>query len=210
VEAPNDAAYDQIVSDLEDRFGSTWSRAEIQAAVDAARAEIEPQSHHPEFLTILVGKHARDHLVAAAKRTGRTMRPVPHLLFVCEHNSARSQMAAAFAEHFGGAAVHVHSAGPNPRGALRPLVREVMAAKGVELDDLYASGVTDDVVHAADVIIEIGTSLPEVPGKTHVSWDVPDLLELDEVALPRVRDDLKWRVLALLESLGVRQLDAEG
>lgn len=207
MDAPKETDYSRVVDDLEDRFGTTWSRDEIQRAVDAGRAEIEPQSHHPEFLTILVGKHARDHLVAAAKRQGKTPRPVPHLLFVCQHNSARSQLAAAFAERHGGAGVHAHSAGPEPRGELRPLVQEVLAEKGIHLDHLYASGVTDDVLHAADVIIEIGATLPQVPAKTHLIWDVRDPREGNIADFRAARDDIEKRVVSLLRSLDVPLVD---
>lgn len=203
VEAPDDTVYARIVADLEDRFGATFDHGEVSAAVDRARAEIEPESRHPEFLRILVTKHARDHLAAAAKRHGRIPHTVPHLLFVCEHNSVRSQMAAALAEHHGGERVHVHSAGRQRGGPLRPIVQEVLAEKGIRLEHAYASDITDDIVHAADVIVEIGASLPEVPGKVHVQWDVADPADGDPEEFRAARDELERRVLDLFESLGV-------
>lgn len=51
------------------------------------------------------------------------------VLFVCEHNSARSQMAEAYLQRLGGDEVAVESCGLEA-GILNPLVVEVMAEEG--------------------------------------------------------------------------------
>ena len=56
------------------------------------------------------------------------------VLFVCIHNSARSQMAEAWLNHLCGEFFEAHSAGLEP-GVLNPLVVEVM--KEVEIDISY-------------------------------------------------------------------------
>jgi len=52
-----------------------------------------------------------------------------HVLFVCEHNSARSQMAEAFLQQLGGEAFAVESCGLEA-GTINPLVVEVMRELG--------------------------------------------------------------------------------
>ena len=47
------------------------------------------------------------------------------VLFICEHNSARSQMAEAFLKQLGGETFTIESAGLEP-SKLNPLVVEVM------------------------------------------------------------------------------------
>ena len=52
------------------------------------------------------------------------------VLFVCVHNSGRSQMAAAFLERLSGGRVEVDSAGAEPSDAVNPSVVEVMKERG--------------------------------------------------------------------------------
>ena len=56
-------------------------------------------------------------------------KPSPRVLFLCIHNSARSQMAAAFLGHLGGGRFRVESAGLEP-GTLNPLAVRAMADAG--------------------------------------------------------------------------------
>lgn len=54
------------------------------------------------------------------------------VLFVCVHNSARSQMAEAFLNKLGGDKFEAHSAGIEP-GILNPLVVESMKEIGIDI-----------------------------------------------------------------------------
>jgi hypothetical protein len=58
-----------------------------------------PKSRVRDFLPVLFERHARNQLLAYAQVAGRAAKPVAELLFVCVHDAARSQMAAALAEH---------------------------------------------------------------------------------------------------------------
>ena len=62
------------------------------------------------------------------------------VLFVCIHNSARSQMAEAWTNHFCGDFFEAHSAGLEP-GTLNPLVVEVMKEKGIDISSKSTQGV---------------------------------------------------------------------
>ena len=71
----------------------------------------------------------------------------PRVLFLCIHNSARSQMAAAFLKQLAGDRFDVESAGLEP-GKLNPLAVAAMHAAGVDISanptqsvfDLFNSG----------------------------------------------------------------------
>ncbi|OPX97112.1 MAG: Arsenate-mycothiol transferase ArsC2 [Syntrophorhabdus sp. PtaB.Bin047] len=54
------------------------------------------------------------------------------VLFVCVHNSARSQMAEAFLNRLAGDRFHAESAGMEP-GVLNPLAVEVMKEEGIDI-----------------------------------------------------------------------------
>src|SRR5688572_11456384 len=56
------------------------------------------------------------------------------VLFLCVHNSARSQMAEAYLKKFGGERFHVESAGLEP-GRLNPLAIEVMKEDAIDISN---------------------------------------------------------------------------
>lgn len=64
------------------------------------------------------------------------------VLFVCVHNSARSQMAEAFLDKLGGERFQAESAGLEP-GVLNPLAVEVMREIGIDISQKKTQGVFD-------------------------------------------------------------------
>jgi arsenate reductase len=66
----------------------------------------------------------------------------PLALFVCIHNSARSQMAEAFARKHLGDRMDVVSAGLE-RGTLNPVVVDVMRERGLDLSQNKAKSIAD-------------------------------------------------------------------
>ncbi len=75
------------------------------------------------------------------------------VLFICVHNSARSQMAEEYLRRLGGGAYEVESAGLEP-GEINPLAARVMAEEGIDISakrtqsvfDLWRQGKTFDLV----------------------------------------------------------------
>ena len=66
----------------------------------------------------------------------------PKVLFICVHNSARSQMAEAFLKDICGAEFEVQSAGLEP-GTLNPLAVEVMREAGFDISKNKTQAVFD-------------------------------------------------------------------
>lgn len=64
------------------------------------------------------------------------------VLFVCIHNSARSQMAEAYLKKFGGESFEVESAGLEP-GILNPFVVDVMKEDGIDISNNKTKSVFD-------------------------------------------------------------------
>lgn len=64
------------------------------------------------------------------------------VLFICVHNSARSQMAEAFLNSMGGEHFIAESAGLEP-GKLNPIVVEVMKEAGLDISNNATKGVFD-------------------------------------------------------------------
>jgi arsenate reductase (thioredoxin) len=64
------------------------------------------------------------------------------VLFVCIHNSARSQMAEAYLNRLGRGRFEAESAGIEP-GTLNPLVVEVMKDEGIDISGNKTKGVSE-------------------------------------------------------------------
>lgn len=103
------------------------------------------------------------------------------ILFVCIHNSARSQMAEAFVNQYCGEKFAAASAGLEP-GTLNPLVVEAMAEEGIDISkneaksvwELFTSGMTYGYV--ITVCDETNAErCPIFPGNAiRLHWSFPD------------------------------------
>jgi arsenate reductase len=197
--------YDRLVDDLAYTYEGIFSRDSIVEAVASARAALEPTATIKDFLPILVSRFAREQLTAAAQADGRLIKPVPELLFVCVQNAGRSQMAAALAQHLSAGKVHVRSAGSKPADKINPMAVHVLAERGITLTEAYPKPLTNDVVHAADVIVTMGCgdACPIYPGKRYLDWDVADPNDQPIERVRDIRDDLQARITALLRDLNI-------
>jgi arsenate reductase len=100
------------------------------------------------------------------------------ILFVCTHNSARSQMAEGFLRALGGDRFDVESAGTEP-GTLHPLAIQAMGEAGVDISLQRAKAVDPFYRRAIDVVItvcdEANEACPIFPNaKRRLHWSFPD------------------------------------
>lgn len=136
------------------------------------------------------------------------------VLFLCIHNSARSQMAEAYLKKFGGENFEVESAGLEP-GVLNPIAVEVMREEGIDISQnktkdvfqLHAAGyVFDYVITVCDA--KNSARCPVFPGlHKKIAWDFDDPSQFqgnyeDKIeATRRVRDNIKNAVRDLIAEL---------
>jgi arsenate reductase len=125
------------------------------------------------------------------------------ILFVCVHNAGRSQMAAGFARELGGDRVEVFSAGSEPAATINPVAVQAMAEQGIDIAGTQPAILTPDAVRAADVVITMGCgdACPIFPGKRYEDWELTDPAGQPIEVVREVRDDIRGRVEALLQSL---------
>lgn len=102
------------------------------------------------------------------------------VLFVCVHNSARSQMAEAFVNRYCGDQFEAASAGLEP-GTLNPLAVEAMAEDGIDISahttksiwDTFREGHTYGYI--VTVCDETNEKCPIFPGNgIRLHWSFPD------------------------------------
>ncbi|WP_223809169.1 arsenate-mycothiol transferase ArsC [Nocardiopsis listeri] len=134
----------------------------------------------------------------AAQQTHAT-RPV-RVLFVCGHNSGRSQIADALLTHRATEPITVSSAGTDPASELEPHLAEILAEVGVDLGRAYPKPLTEEVVEAADFVITLGCgdACPVVPGRRYLDWPTPDPHGASPSELRRIRDVIDTHVSDLL------------
>jgi arsenate reductase len=100
------------------------------------------------------------------------------VLFICTHNSARSQMAEGYLRHVAGDRFEVHSAGTEAT-AVRPEAIAVMAEIGVDISgqtsktlDRYLDETWDYVITVCDDANEACPVFPGAQQRSH--WSFPD------------------------------------
>jgi arsenate reductase len=132
------------------------------------------------------------------------------VLFLCTHNSARSQMAEGWLRHLAADRFEVDSAGTEATG-VHPLATRAMAEVGIDLSS-HRSKTVDELLdrpwdYAITVCDRAHERCPVFPGRTtrvHWSFDDParaagsDGVRLAEFR--RIRDAIETRLRAWLET----------
>jgi protein-tyrosine-phosphatase/DNA-binding transcriptional ArsR family regulator len=133
--------------------------------------------------------------------------PPTRVLFVCTHNSARSQMAEAFLRHLGGDQVEVFSAGTEP-ATVHPMALTVLKEQTIDASQLYSKHVDlfatqhfDYVITVCDHAREACPVFAGVPELIHWSFEDPAAIaDLDRQyhAFSRTLVELGNRIKILL------------
>ena len=136
------------------------------------------------------------------------------VLFICRHNSGRSQIAEAFLKQLGEADFYVKSAGLEPADSVNPLVIEVMKEEGIDLSSKKPQSVFDKFKqgglydHVITVCADTEDKCPIFPGiakRWHVPFPDPagvkgtDLEKLK--AVRDIRDQIRQWLTETMNSL---------
>ena len=123
-----------------------------------------------------------------------------NILFVCQENACRSQMAEAFARYYGKGVVNAASAGSRSRGYVDTGAKSVMAECGISLDDHESKGLEALPVQQWDVVIGMGcgNACPQVDAVEHLEWNIPDPVGEPPARYRAVRDLIDTHVKALV------------
>jgi arsenate reductase len=131
---------------------------------------------------------------------------LPKVLFLCTHNSARSQMAEAFLRRYAGEQFEVYSAGLEP-GEINPYTRRVMEEVGLSLEGQRSKGLSeylgkDHFSYLVTVCDRAEKLCPVFPGMgTRLHWSLEDPSEAkgsEEEKLAKfrqVRNEIRIKVL---------------
>ncbi|TMA30284.1 MAG: arsenate reductase ArsC [Deltaproteobacteria bacterium] len=125
------------------------------------------------------------------------------IIFACVHNAGRSQMAAAFfnllADPMKARAI---SAGTQPGERVHPEVVTAMKEVGIDLTDARPQRLTAALAKDASMLVTMGCGdeCPVVPGAERDDWPLPDPKGRTTEEVRKIRDDVRLRVEALVQS----------
>jgi arsenate reductase (thioredoxin) len=136
--------------------------------------------------------------------TTRKIDSMKRVMFVCKKNSARSQMADGFARTLGAGKIAVTSSGLEA-SSVRPEAIATMAEIGIDISGQTSNALAEFQPGDFDIVISLcgcGFSLPPewLLRERFEDWQLDDPAENPET-FPRVRDEVRDRVIALIESL---------
>lgn len=136
------------------------------------------------------------------------------VLFICAHNSGRSQMAEVFLNSLKGSKFEAESAGLEPTG-INPLVAEVMEESGLDISknrsdsvfEFFKEGrLYDFVVTVCDDATE--KICPIFPGvRRRIHWPFPDPEQVSGTRqeklnqVRKIRDDIKEKIEQWLDQM---------
>ena len=125
------------------------------------------------------------------------------VLFLCIHNSGRSQMAAGFMRHFGAGRVSVYSAGSEPANSVNPSAVAVMNEVGIDIASAQPQLWTMEMLEAVDVVVTMGCgdACPFLPGKKYVDWPLKDPAGQGVDAVRLIRDEIQKLVEDLIAQI---------
>jgi len=127
-----------------------------------------------------------------------------NVLFVCVHNSGRSQMAEAFFNQLARGRARALSAGTDPAETVDPMVIKVMHEVGIDLSTEKPKALTVEMLDQADRVVTMGCG---VEGVCPASWvetedwglDDPKSKPLEKVR--EIRDEIRARVLKIVTEM---------
>ena len=127
------------------------------------------------------------------------------VMFVCRRNSCRSQMAEGFARSLGEGKIEVTSSGLEA-SRVHPTAIEVMSEIGIDISGQSSDALSKFNAKNYDAVISMcgcGTSLPTewVTREVFEDWELEDPDGQPIETFHRVRDEIKERVVTLIEKL---------
>ncbi len=177
--------------------------AEQRLAIARRRAELDRLESELEDLegAIVAAGHGPEE--------GRTMTGPIRVLFVCTHNSARSQIAEALLGHYGGSDFEVRSAGTEVT-RVNPLAVQVLAEMGIDWSTARSKAITGFLGETFDYVITVcdraRETCPMFPGSANsLHWGLDDPSEVDGTdddrleAFRRTRMEIAARLRPFIE-----------
>jgi len=133
--------------------------------------------------------------------------------FICTENSARSQIAEAYAKYFTKLYkknIEVYSAGSNPSSHIHPFTFKVLKEEGLYVKDQFPKSLEQIPYKDLDLIITLcekaSQNCPYIPNAKFEHWNLPDPTKESDPKkqlqiFRKIRDIIKKKTDELIKSL---------
>jgi arsenate reductase (thioredoxin) len=136
------------------------------------------------------------------------------VLFVCVHNSGRSQMAETIFNQLAGEKATASSAGTQPSTKIDPTVVQVMREAGLDINLHQPKLLTLDMMDNADKVISMGCGVEETCPAGLVpmeDWGIEDPAGKPVEKVREIRDIIRGKVETLINKIYLEaRLELEG
>ena len=126
------------------------------------------------------------------------------VLFICVHNSGRSQMAEVFFNRMAAGKAKAISAGSQPADEVNPTVVEAMREVGIDISGNKPKPLTLETTQGIDRAITMGceNACPVTTVKTE-DWELEDPKDKPIEEVRKIRDEIKDRVDELIKEMNI-------
>jgi len=124
------------------------------------------------------------------------------VLFICVHNSGRSQMAEAFFNQMAQGKAKAISAGSQPADKVNPTVVEVMREEGIDISQNKPKKLSLKMMEGIAKAITMGceNACPFTTAPTE-DWELEDPKDKPIEQVRKIRDEIKTRVTQLIQEM---------
>ena len=126
------------------------------------------------------------------------------ILFVCVHNSGRSQIAEALANHYAVQEVQAFSAGTRPASHTDRTVVEAMKELGIDISSQHPKMLSLEMLENADRIIAMGCGMEEVCPASFIpteDWQIEDPEGKSIKKVREIRNAIEIKVKNLINEM---------
>lgn len=129
------------------------------------------------------------------------------VVFVCVHNSCRSQMAEGWTKKLGSDVLEAYSAGTKNYPEVKPLAVQVMEEEGVDMGG-YRPKLLSDIPEEVDILITMGCNVicPYVPCRYREDWGLKDPSGGQIEDYRKTRNIIKEKVMDLIQRVKNNQI----
>ncbi|WP_330180483.1 arsenate reductase ArsC [Nocardia sp. NBC_01503] len=196
---------EQAAARLREEFAQLCDANTIDRMVTSSYERLAAFAADTDRLPFLAERFARERLIALLRAVGRSVGAGPAVLFVCTHNAGRSQMALGFFTRMVGGGAVGWAGGSAPDAVVNPQVVAAMAERGIDLADEFPKPWTDELMRAADVVVDMGCgdTDPILSGHRFEQWPLADPAGQGIEEIRVIRDEIERRVSRLIANLGL-------
>ena len=126
------------------------------------------------------------------------------ILFICVHNSGRSQMAEAFFNRMAKGKAKAISAGSQPADKVNPTVVKAMREVGIDISRNKPKLLTLEMMEGISLAVTMGceNACPYTTAETR-DWDLEDPKDKSLEEVRKIRDEIKSKVQELLQESNI-------